>query len=121
MLTKETPDTIKARLTIKGQGVENDLLLTYHNRAPADFMAFFENQENLKVPESVPKNDMRAVVANVNASVVLYLVKSFDDGTDEAFPLNRAGLIELEAYWPDALHGIIQGYHKARGVQIEKN
>lgn len=121
MLTKQTPDTIKSRLKIKAQGVETDLLLTYHNRRPDEFKAFFENQENLKVPEAVNKQDAKAILAFVNASVVLYLVKSFDDGTDAEFPLNSEGLVALEDFWPDALMCIIQGYHKARGAILEKN
>lgn len=121
MLTKQTPDTIKSRLTMKGQGVETDLLLTYYNRKPDEFKAFFENQENLRVPEDIDKRDPKAILAFVNASVVLYLVKSFDDGTDAEFPLNRDGLIDLEGFWPDALMCIIQGYHKARGASLEKN
>ena len=53
MLTKKTPDTIKGNLTIKAQGVENTLLLTYHNHSPEEYEAFVQNPENLKVPDSI--------------------------------------------------------------------
>lgn len=121
MLTKQTPDTIAARLTVKAQGVENTLQLTYHNHKPADYTAFIENPENLKVPDDVPKGNDRIGIAHINASIVLFIVKSFDDGTDSAFPLNREGLIELENYWPGTLMGLVKGYHQARGAAIEKN
>lgn len=121
MLTKQTPDTVAARLTIKAQGVENTLQLTYHNHKPEVFKAFFENPENLKVPDDVKPSETRLAIAHINASVVLFVVKSFDDGTDTAFPLNRAGLLDLEEHWPEALPGIIHGYHQARGAAVEKN
>lgn len=119
MLTKKTPDTIKADLTVKAQGVENRLLLTYHNRTPDDYEAFVTNPENLTIPEGVT-GDMLGI-AHINASLVLFLVKSFDDGTDEAFPLTRAGLVELERVWPGTLIGIVRGYHQSRGAAVEKN
>lgn len=121
MLTKQTPETIKARLTIKAQGVETDLLLTYHNHKPDDFDAFAKNPENIKVPDDVPKRDVKLSLAHINATFVLFLVKSFDDGTDTTFPLTREGLIDLEAHWPDTLPGIVAAYHQARGAAVEKN
>ena len=118
MLTKKTPDTIKASLKVKAHGVENSLLLTYYNRSPDEYKAFVENPENLKVPEGVKEHEG---VDHINASLVLFVVKSFDDGTDKDFPLNHDGLIELERYWPGTLFGIIRGYHQSRAAAIEKN
>lgn len=118
MLTKKTPDTIRTTLTIKAQGVENTLLLTYHNRTADEFDEFVRNPENLKVPDDTPET---LGIAHINASLVLYLVKSFDDGTDKAFPLTRDGLVELERTWPGTLIGIVKGYHQARGAAVEKN
>lgn len=120
MLTKKTPETIKASLTIKAQGVENTLILTYFNHTPEKYEAFTANPENLKVPDSVQGNDTVAI-SHINAAFVLFLVKSFDDGTDEEFPLNRDGLVSLERHWPGTLLGIIRGYHQARGAAVEKN
>lgn len=120
MLTKKTPDTIKAQLSIKAQGVENTLMLTYYNHAPEKYAAFVGNPENMKPPESPGMNDA-VMIAHINAALALFVVKSFDDGTDEAFPLNKAGLVELEAHWPGTLLGIIRGYHQARGAEVEKN
>lgn len=119
MLTKKTPETIRASLTVKAQGVENNLLLTYHNHTPDAYEEFVGNAENLKVPDGVVGDVLS--IAHINASLVLFLVKSFDDGTDEAFPLNRAGLIELERTWPGTLIGIVRGYHQSRGAAVEKN
>ena len=119
MLTKQTPETVRASLTIKAQGVENNLLLTYNNRTADEYEAFVTNTENLKVPDGVTGDVLS--IAHINTSLVLFLVKSFDDGTDEAFPLNRAGLIELERTWPGTLIGIVRGYHQSRGAAVEKN
>lgn len=119
MLTKKTPEEIKASLAVKAQGVETTLLLTYHNKSPEDYRAFVENEENLRVPDGVSGDLL--MLAHINASLVLFLVKSFDDGTDEAFPLTRAGLVELEQYWPGVLMGIVKGYHQARAAAVEKN
>ena len=121
MLTKQTPETIAARLTVKAQGVENTLQLTYHNHKPEVFKAFIDNPENLKIPDDVEKTNEKLGIANINASVVLFVVKSFDDGTDSAFPLNRAGLLDLEEHWPGVLGGIVKGYHQSRGAAVEKN
>jgi hypothetical protein len=119
MLTEKTPDTIKASLTVKAQGVENTLMLTYFNHAPEKYDEFIKNPENLKVPDGID-NDMLGI-AHINASLALFLVKSFDDGTDKAFPLNRDGLVKLERTWPGTLTGIVRGYHQARGAAVEKN
>lgn len=121
MLTKQTPDTIKARLTVKAQGVETDLALTYFNHKPEAFDAFAKNPENIRIPDDIPKNDVRLAMAHINATFVLFLVKSFDDGTDATFPLTRAGLVDMEQHWPETLPGIIAGYHSARGAEVQKN
>lgn len=118
MLTKKTPETIKASLKVKAQGVENTLLLTYHNRTPEEYEGFVKNPENLKIPEGVGDG---LGIAHINASLILFLVKSFDDGTDTDFPLTRAGLIDLESHWPGTLLGIVRGYHQSRAAAIEKN
>lgn len=122
MLTKKTPETIKATLTVKAQGVENSLMLTYWNRSPAELDAFVKNPENMKVPDGVDiAREPRKFIGHLNAGVCLYVVKSFDDGTEDSFPLTRDGLMELEDYWPEALGGIVQGYHAARGAAVAKN
>jgi hypothetical protein len=118
MLTKKTPDTIKGNLKVIGQGVENSLLLTYHNRSPEEYDAFIKNPENLKTPDGL--SDAEAM-SHINATLVLFLVKSFDDGTDKDFPLTRAGLMELDKVWPGSLYGIVRGYHQSRATAIEKN
>lgn len=118
MLTKKTPETITVTLKVKAQGVENTLLLTYHNRTPEEYEGFVKNPENLKIPEGVGDG---LGIAHINASLILFLVKSFDDGTDTDFPLTRAGLIDLESHWPGTLLGIVRGYHQSRAAAIEKN
>lgn len=118
MLTRKTPETIQVTLKVKAQGVENTLLLTYHNRSPKEYEEFVKNPENLTVPDGVGDG---LGIAHINASMVLFLVKSFDDGTDTDFPLTRAGLIELESTWPGTLLGIVRGYHQSRAAAIEKN
>jgi hypothetical protein len=117
-LTKKTPDIIKAKLAVKAQGVENTLMLTYHNYPPEEYEAFVGNTENFKIAEDVPNAEG---IARVNAAIALFLVKSFDDGTDEAFPLNMDGMLDLERHWPGTLYGIIRGYHQSRAAAVEKN
>ncbi len=119
MLTKETPETIKAHLTIKGAGVEMPLVLTYYNRKPKEFKAFMDNPELMVLPSTV--KGPRDAMDHVNAQAVLYIVKSFDDGTDKDFPLTYDGMLDLEEHWADVLSAIIVGFHKARGMEIEKN
>lgn len=118
MLTKKTPETIKANLQIKAQGVENTLILTYHNHSPEKYEGYVSNTENLKVPDGVTD---AVGIAHINAGLVLFLVKSFDDGTDKEFPLNHDGMLELEKFWPGTLLGIIRGYHQSRAAAVEKN
>lgn len=120
MLTKKTPETIKATLTIKAQGVENTLMLTYNNHSSEKFDEFRRNPENLKVPDDATHDDVLAI-SHINAGLVLFLVKSFDDGTDKDFPLTRDGLVELERTWPGTLIGIVRGYHQSRAAAVEKN
>lgn len=117
-LTKKTPDTIAANLSVKAQGVETTLMLTYHNRTPADYEKFVANTENFKIAEDTPNGEG---IMRVNATIVLFIVKSFDDGTAEDFPLNLEGLLEMERHWPGMLYGIIRGYHQARAAAVEKN
>ena len=119
MLTKKTPDEIKARLTHKAMGVENTIMLTYHNHSPEVFEAFIKNPETMKIPEGVTSETLG--IAHINAAYALFVVKSFDDGTADDFPLTRDGLIDLEQHWPGTLIGIVQGYHRARGASVEKN
>lgn len=118
MLTKKTPETISARLTIKAQGVENTLLLTFHNHSPEKYDAFLKNPESLKTPDGLSELD---AIHHINASLVLFVVKSFDDGTDKEFPLNIDGLMDMEKHWPGVLLGIIRGYHQSRAAHVEKN
>lgn len=118
MLTKKTPEKIKTILKIKAQGVENTLQLTYKNHAPEKYQEFISNPENLKVPEGTSDN---AGIAMINAQIVLFVVDSFDDGTDKDFPLTLDGLVDMDQHWPGVLMGLIRGYHMARGASVEKN
>ena len=119
-LTKNTPEKIKASLKIKAQGVEQNLELTYKNHSQEQWDAFATNEQNFKLPENVGENTMSAITFG-NAQMVLFLVASFDDGTDKDFPLTLDGLIDLEGHWPGALIGIVRGYHMVRTAEVEKN
>ena len=121
MLTKKTPETIRVNLKHKAMGVENTLMLTYHNRTPEQFKEFVENPENLKVPTDAETQGDVLQIAHINASLVLFLVKSFDDGTDKDFPLTRDGLIDLEQHWPGTLMALVSGFLQARSASVEKN
>ena len=116
-LNKKTPETIQANLKVKAQGVENTLLLTYHNRSPGEYDKFVKNPENLKTDEA----DDLAGMTQINVALTLFLVKSFDDGTEKDFPLTHDGLTELERMWPGTLFGIVKGFHQSRMAAVEKN
>lgn len=120
MLTKQTPETISASLKIKAMGKEYSLMLTYTNHKLEDFDAWRQNPENIQLPESAKSSEIE-MIRSMNASVALFVIKSFDDGTDEAFPLNYAGLIDMDRTWPGILNGILVGYHQARAASVEKN
>lgn len=117
-LNKKTPDTIKAELKVKAQGVENTLMLTYHNRSPDEYDKFVKNPENLKTDEAA---DDLAGMVQINIALALFLVKSFDDGTDKDFPVTHDGLADLERTWPGTLFGIVKGFHQSRMAAVEKN
>lgn len=117
-LNRKTPDTIQANLKVKAQGVENTLLLTYHNRSPEEYDKFVKNPENLKTDDA---SDELAGMTQINIALVLFLVKSFDDGTDKDFPVTYDGLSALERVWPGTLFGIVKGFHQSRMAAVEKN
>lgn len=118
MLTKKTPESIKATLTVKCHGEENTLKLTYFNHDPEKLKSYVENKDNFKSPEGA---DEITKLNHQTADMVLFLVKSFDDGTETDFPLNKAGLLALESHFPNILYGIIRGYHQSRAAEVEKN
>ena len=119
-LTKNTPEKIKASLKIKAQGVEQNLELTYKNHSQEQWDAFATNDQNFKLPTGKNANTLSAITFG-NAQMVLFLVASFDDGTDKDFPLTLDGLIDLEGHWPGALIGIVRGFHLSRAAEVEKN
>lgn len=119
-LTKNTPDKIKASLKIKAQGVEQNLELTYKNHPQDKWDAFATNDQNFKLPKGKSAKTLSAETF-AKATMALFLIDSFDDGTDKDFPLTLDGLIDLEGHWPGALIGIVQGYHMARTATVEKN
>lgn len=120
MLTKKTPDSIKGELVLSAMGERNTLLLTYRNHHPDKFSEFVKNEANLKVPEQYKGDDGKSINF-INAQLCMFLVQSFDDGTDKEFPLNIDGLMSLEETWPGTLNCIIRGYHMARAANLEKN
>lgn len=96
-LSKKRPVTISTTLTVKGQGVTEKFNVTYHNRKQSEFEA------------KLAEGDM--------PSLILFIVAEWE--TD--YTLDQAGVTELEDDSPGMILGIIQGYHKARTVQLEKN
>lgn len=120
MLTKKTPETIKATITIKSLGEDTTIMVTYFNRTPEETDAFVKNEESLKIPESAENNANHAV-ANINAGLGLFFIKSFDDGTEEAYPVTRDGLVQLELDRPNYVMALVNSYHRARAAAVEKN
>jgi hypothetical protein len=119
-LTESTPETIKASLKITGRGVVQNLELTYKNRDEEEIEEFTRNEQNFKLPESIKDNSLDAFRWG-NAQMVLFLVESFDDGTDKTYPLTVDGLLKMEKKWKGVLRGIVTGFHQAQQVEVEKN
>ncbi len=120
MLTVDTPAEIKSDLVFKGpDGAERTLKLTYVNRSPDEYDAFVNNPESMKAPSELTKQV--DVTRHVEVTFCLFVVKSFDDGTDSQFPVTYDGLWKLDRYWPNVLTGIARGYHLARNSSLEKN
>lgn len=117
MLTKETPETIKAVASVKHGDTKTPLVLTFHNRTITELTEFMQNPEIIKMPEDRKVDP----VGWVNAQACLYLIKSFDDDTDKVFPLTVDGLLEMNSYYPGVLMGLMQLFHQMRQVAVEKN
>ena len=117
MLTKQTPQTLKANATVKHSGESTPLVLTFYNRTIAELTEFTKSGQLTDVPEQYKDSPLPWM----NAQVCLYLIKSFDDGTDEEFPLTLEGLLSMESYYPAVLMGIVQLFHQVRGATVEKN
>lgn len=117
MLTKKTPETLKAIATVKHGGESTPLMLTFYNRTIDELTEFTKSGQMTDVPEQYKGNP----IPWMNAQVCLFLIKSFDDGTDEDFPLNLEGLLSMESYYPAVLMGIVQLFHQVRGATVEKN
>ncbi len=95
MLTKKTPETIAANLTIKGQGETVKLAVTYYNRRQSEIRKAVEGGEN----------------------AVLFLIKEWD----AEFELSTAGLEEMEDARPGVIQAVIEGFHVARQAELVKN
>lgn len=118
MLTKDTPPKLlKVNSTVKCGDIAIPLALTFNNYNTDELSEFTKSPALSKMPEGSDYNPIHFV----NAQVVLFVVKSFDDGTDKDFPLTLDGLIDMEKYYPGVLMGLLQRYHEARSVSVEKN
>lgn len=117
MLTKKTPETVKAIATVKCADSEQLVALTFYNRSTKELTEFMKNPALQTVPDGLATN----TVAWMNANVCIYIIKSFDDGTDSEFPLSLEGLLEMDIYYPNVLMGFIQLFHQARMAHVEKN
>ena len=99
MLTKETAPLLPSSLTVVGQGLTVKFDITYHNRKQT------EVEEHLRTPGL----DL--------ADHVIFLISDWQS----AYPLTKEGIIEMENDRPGMCSAIIQGFHKARLVALEKN
>ena len=103
MLTRKTPDTLAAELTITGQ-----------LQPPIKFAITYFNRKQSEVEEMV-KSDPNPEVGV--ASTILFVVKEWDS----EYPLSAEGIAEMEDDRPGITIAIIQGFHDARRVTKVKN
>lgn len=99
MLTKKTPDILDTTLTIVGQGGALKFGVVYHNRTQE------QTEEHLRSK------------GNTLADHVLYLIKSIES----EYPLTVDGIKAMENDRPGMCMSLINGFHKARMVELEKN
>lgn len=116
MLTKQTPETLTAIATVKMGDVSLPLKLTYHNRKQSE-LAAIELQGSDAIPDAYKANPMPWM----QAQVALFIIKSFDDGTDKEYPLSLDGLLDMENDYNGVLGQLVNLFHKVRAVSVEKN
>ena len=94
--------TIDARVTITGQGRKQVLELTFRNK---------------------PDEDYAALVAEVEAGTLTMtgLLLALIERWDADMKLEEASVSALNSYQPGAHLAILQAYHQARHVELEKN
>lgn len=97
------PETIPAALTINGQGGRQSFNITYHNHTQSAFEKAFDAEA---------EDARRQIIESV-----LFIVKDWELDT----PLTHEGIGELEDQFPGFILGVIQGFHQARQVTLEKN
>ncbi|WP_439444438.1 hypothetical protein ABWU93_11325 [Xanthomonas translucens pv. translucens] len=95
----EAPKTIKASLSFTGAAEKFKLGVTYNNVSGAEYRA--------------KQNDPEATVADL----VLLIVAEWDAD----YPLSVDGIAEFDDERPGICDGLIQGYWRARRVDLEKN
>lgn len=100
MLTKRRPALLSTNLTVRGQGEEVTFKVTYHNRKLEELDALVKRDGGISVAE-----------------LLLYLVESWDS----EYALTSDGVVEMEADMPGIAQGIINGFHKAREVEVSGN
>lgn len=94
----EAPKTIKAKLTIKGQGREDTLEVVYFNRK--------ESEIDAKIAEKV-----------TFAGLIPFIVESWD--TD--FPVTEQGALEFEDEYVGIVAAVVQGFYRARRKELQGN
>lgn len=107
MLKKKTPDTIPAMLTLKAQGEEFKLSLTYRNLKQAQYDAAVEKA----------KADHPGDLIKSNAALALALI--VDWGSE--YDLTLEGLIEANDDRPYLIATLVGGFFEARAVERVKN
>lgn len=98
MLTKKAPETIPASLTITGQGETCKFNVTYFNRSQDELRSVAGENKTL-------------------SEAVLFVVKEWET----EYELTTADLTAMEATRPGVLVAVLEGFHTARRVELEKN
>ena len=93
------PEKIETTLALKGAAEKFKLTVTYNNIGTVGLSRLFETKDK------------------TFGAVLLELI----DGWDIECPLSIEGLEGLEDYRPGILKALIEGYHQARQVELEKN
>jgi hypothetical protein len=93
------PALLPCVLTLTGQGSSDKISLTYHNRKASEM------------------NERLEQTSSTIAGLIPWLVAEWDLD----FALTEEGVLALDDEYPGVVEAIMQGFHKARRKEAEKN
>lgn len=109
MLTRKTPETLAAEVTLKAQGQIVKLNVVYYNRTQEEIDALLDDASK----HETAKTDAQYA----NRQAFLFIVKEWES----EYALNDADVAAAELAWPGLIEMLFYAYHRARRVELTKN